>query len=419
MKIFISYAREDFEIADGLSAVLRAEGHRVFFDTDRRSGIPHGELFDKKIRQEIGDCRLFIFLVSPFSIEAGYARAELNIATERFAGYSSFKCRILPVEIKEIDRLPQNLRLNILKIDGDAIPEIANRVAICQRGRRRRYLQAVVLGITLLLISAAAFGGFLWYRSEPQPCELLMSSQTESDALAFFKGKANARGFSNIQPVDSWCGDWMFYKWLDKEMLTGFLRQKAATGEKGDLLIGIWQSSSVKEEHSWNIGSMLSEPNVHSIYRQTVVQSPGLETNVDPTSTNERTLSIVERTLVLGTYAGSFDEATSKWICSNFSSSDIPFAEIRPQNDNMDWRVIKERPGCPEIKFLATKGSKFSDVALFRQLLNLTRAPDANNTKTTDTVYISTSKNTGQGSRDSSSKAVPIRVFLLWAQSGP
>ncbi|MDP3687680.1 MAG: toll/interleukin-1 receptor domain-containing protein, partial [Sulfurimicrobium sp.] len=82
MKIFISYASEERPIADELAVRLRTEGHTVFLDKDN---LPEGEGYDAQIRAAIAACDLYLFLVSPLSIQPGrYTMTELKFAREQF-----------------------------------------------------------------------------------------------------------------------------------------------------------------------------------------------------------------------------------------------------------------------------------------------------------------------------------------------
>lgn len=417
MKIFISYSREDIETAEDLYSVLSGEGYKVFFDKSRRDGISDGEAFDKKIRQKIWGCHLFIFLVSSSSLKSGYARAELNIAIDKFAKFSSYDCRILPVQIQETVELPKNLRLNVYKPEGDVIPEISHRIALCKRKRSRKFLRLSFILVFLCLMASAVAGYYFFKNSSISKCQQLMTSEVANEASNFFRKKAREMGYSDIEVVDSWCGDFMISHWLNKSNLTNFLKQKTATSESGDFLIGIWQPTSISKEHSWNVGATITEPDVYGSWRNTLVRSSGIEPRESEQFNNDRGLSIVGGALVVGTYTDSFDKETSRWICSNFPSPNPVLQDFRPQNENLEWHVINGEPGCPQDKFLATKGTTYSDVELQRQLLNLSRLPNTSNIQTSDTVFISINQNITPGGADALSERFSVRVMLLWAKN--
>jgi hypothetical protein len=73
--VFLSYASQDAEAAKRICDSLRAAGIEVWFDQSELRG---GDVWDRQIRQQIHDCRLFIAVVSA-NTEArieGYFRRE-------------------------------------------------------------------------------------------------------------------------------------------------------------------------------------------------------------------------------------------------------------------------------------------------------------------------------------------------------
>jgi hypothetical protein len=68
LKIFISYAREQVKLAESIYLRLLAEKNIVFFDL---TSLPPGEAYDRKIREEIEQADLFIFLISPAALRSG------------------------------------------------------------------------------------------------------------------------------------------------------------------------------------------------------------------------------------------------------------------------------------------------------------------------------------------------------------
>lgn len=78
MRVFLSYASEDRELVEAIYLSLRAQGHTVFFD---RRDLPPGEEYDARIRRGIERSQLLVFLISPYSLDAGnYTLTELGIA---------------------------------------------------------------------------------------------------------------------------------------------------------------------------------------------------------------------------------------------------------------------------------------------------------------------------------------------------
>jgi len=80
MRVFLSYAAKDRNLAEAVSLALRAQGHTLFFD---RTDLPPGEEYDVRIRRGIEKSQLFVFLLSPDAVDAGsYTLTELGIAQE-------------------------------------------------------------------------------------------------------------------------------------------------------------------------------------------------------------------------------------------------------------------------------------------------------------------------------------------------
>jgi len=92
MKVFLSYSREQSDIAQEVHSSLLIRNYDVFFD---QSKLQAGLEYDKTIQKEIQDCNLFVFLISPQSVEEGsYTLTELRIAKEKIKNPSG---KVLPV----------------------------------------------------------------------------------------------------------------------------------------------------------------------------------------------------------------------------------------------------------------------------------------------------------------------------------
>jgi TolB-like protein/Tfp pilus assembly protein PilF len=98
--IFLSYASQDHEAAQRICSALRAAGLEVWFD---RSELRGGEVWDRQIREQIQNCRLFIAVISS-NTEArdeGYFRREWGFAVERTRDMAERKPFIVPVVIDD------------------------------------------------------------------------------------------------------------------------------------------------------------------------------------------------------------------------------------------------------------------------------------------------------------------------------
>src|SRR5215470_14514709 len=108
--VFLSYASQDSEAASRICSALRAGGVEVWLDQSELRG---GDAWDRQIREQIHDCRLFIALISAHTEarDEGYFRREWKLAVDRTHDMSEKKAFLLPVVI---DTTPER---------GAAVPE--------------------------------------------------------------------------------------------------------------------------------------------------------------------------------------------------------------------------------------------------------------------------------------------------------
>ena len=156
MKIFLSYASQDRDIASAINHALQHQGHDVFFD---REDLPPGEEFHERIRRAIEQSDLFVFLASEHALDpASYTLSELEIAQrviERPHG------RLLPVVLEPVPvaRLPGFLKsVTLLETSGDVTAAVAAAVhGIARRRRARRLTQAGLLGAGAVAVLAVVW----------------------------------------------------------------------------------------------------------------------------------------------------------------------------------------------------------------------------------------------------------------------
>lgn len=148
MKIFLSYASQDFESAKAIYLALRDQGHRVFFD---RTELPAGDEYHNHIRIAVENSRLFLFLISPNAIDAGsYTLTELDIAEK--AG-----SKILPVMLEKtpIEALPASIKgITFLQPDGNLPAAVAAEVHRIGSSFRRKRIKQTVAALLLAGIVA-------------------------------------------------------------------------------------------------------------------------------------------------------------------------------------------------------------------------------------------------------------------------
>lgn len=96
--VFLSYASEDSAVAERIATALRAAGIEVWFD---KSELRGGDAWDRQIREQIHDCRLFIPVISANSErrEEGYFRREWSRAADRTRDMAHKRTFLVPVVI--------------------------------------------------------------------------------------------------------------------------------------------------------------------------------------------------------------------------------------------------------------------------------------------------------------------------------
>jgi TolB-like protein/Flp pilus assembly protein TadD len=132
--VFLSYASEDAQAAQGICAALRAAGIEVWFDQSELRG---GDAWDAAIRKQIRSCALFIPVISANTharIE-GYFRLEWKLAVDRSHLLAPDQAFLLPVAIDQTpqsdERLPDRFReLQWTRLpDGHTPPAFVERIA--------------------------------------------------------------------------------------------------------------------------------------------------------------------------------------------------------------------------------------------------------------------------------------------------
>jgi TolB-like protein/Flp pilus assembly protein TadD len=98
--VFLSYASQDAEAAQRICEALRSAGLEVWFD---KSELRGGDVWDRQIREQIHNCRLFIPVISA-NTEArdeGYFRREWGLATDRTRDMAENRAFLIPVVIDD------------------------------------------------------------------------------------------------------------------------------------------------------------------------------------------------------------------------------------------------------------------------------------------------------------------------------
>jgi hypothetical protein len=104
LKVFVSYARDDLDVADQLVAALDAFGFEVLID---RHDISPGEDWQKRLGALIAEADTVAFLLSPSAVQSDRCEWEIA-ATDRLSK------RLLPVVVKPLGATPVPARFQEL-----------------------------------------------------------------------------------------------------------------------------------------------------------------------------------------------------------------------------------------------------------------------------------------------------------------
>jgi hypothetical protein len=127
MRVFLSYASEDRQLAEEIQLSLVGEGHKVFFDAET---LPPGGDYQSRIREAVAGSDCLIFLISPESVAAkSYALTELGYAR---AKWPHPRGRVVPVIGRHTDfaSIPPYLKaVTILEPKGNLAAEVSLTIA--------------------------------------------------------------------------------------------------------------------------------------------------------------------------------------------------------------------------------------------------------------------------------------------------
>jgi tetratricopeptide (TPR) repeat protein len=182
VRIFISHASEQSDIAQGIETALNAEGHTVFLD---RSDLPPGETYNNQIRKAIAQSGLFIFLVSPEAVASGrYSITEIEFAKDKWRDPSD---HVLPVMVKPTDlgSVPAYVKaVTILEPQGNVPAAVAAAVAGLNKPRWRSARVGVGAMLVMVLCASA-----LWWSARHQALAAEVSTLLESGRLQQQSGR--------------------------------------------------------------------------------------------------------------------------------------------------------------------------------------------------------------------------------------
>lgn len=166
MKIFLSYASEQRDLAKEIALALRAENHTVFFDS---ATLAPGEAYNAQIREAVEDSQLFMFLISPGSITPGrYTLTELEFAEKKWPKPWGKVLSVMTTATPKAD-IPPYLRAgSILQPSGNISATVAAEVQRMQGRNWWRWLQHYKTPLLATLLLALVGAGAAWRFQQTQ-----------------------------------------------------------------------------------------------------------------------------------------------------------------------------------------------------------------------------------------------------------
>jgi TolB-like protein/tetratricopeptide (TPR) repeat protein len=133
--VFVSYASQDAEAAKRICDALRVADIEVWFDQSELRG---GDVWDRQIRQQIHDCRLFVPIVSA-NTEArveGYFRREWKLAVDRTHDLSERIAFLVPIVIDSTPETKADVPDAFRHVQWTRLPGGVTSAAFVERVRR-------------------------------------------------------------------------------------------------------------------------------------------------------------------------------------------------------------------------------------------------------------------------------------------
>jgi hypothetical protein len=133
LRVFLSYSSEQANIAEQVYFSLKTSGHDVFFD---RTNLLPGKEYNRAILERIRSSDLFVFLISPSSIQdSAYTRTEMRFARDTWPNPEGHVFPVLAVPT-DFSQIPNYLKaVTILRPDGNLPAEVSARVNDLAAGR--------------------------------------------------------------------------------------------------------------------------------------------------------------------------------------------------------------------------------------------------------------------------------------------
>lgn len=153
--IFLSYARENAPEVQRIADALRAAGLEVWFDQNELRG---GDAWDRKIRQQIKECALFVPVISAVTQARaeGYFRLEWKLAVDRSHLMAEDKAFLVPVIIDETAEAAARVPDRFREVQWTRLPDGQTSAEFAARVKALLGLPPVAVATAPLPSSAAA-----------------------------------------------------------------------------------------------------------------------------------------------------------------------------------------------------------------------------------------------------------------------
>lgn len=154
MKVFISYAKEQKELAQNIELALTGAGITTFFD---QHDLTPSDEFYTTIRTAIRKSDLFLFIASREALaQNAYTLTELNIAQKKWP-HPVHHVITLVADATPIASLPPYLgAVTVLVPAGNLIAEVVDAILTVREKLRRQFLLRL-LGLSLILLTVFTF----------------------------------------------------------------------------------------------------------------------------------------------------------------------------------------------------------------------------------------------------------------------
>src|SRR5262245_1574001 len=219
VKVFLSYASEQKDVARSIEVALRGEGHAVFLD---RSALEPGETYNDQIREAIAASDLFVFLITPEALAPGrYTLTELELAERRWPSPSG---HVLPVVVRPtpIATIPPYLKgVTLLEPRGNVAAEVA--AAVARLGRLLRQAAIPLVGAVVLAIAYASWSGYQHWLTGREASTLLETGRLQhqsGDYSAAWSTMERARAMAPTRHDVLATQEQLAMDWLDRIRVT-------------------------------------------------------------------------------------------------------------------------------------------------------------------------------------------------------